>query len=226
MGDSGDAPNRAHPRAIASAYFPQRRHYWYARCKLASDPLYAGVGAALRGTTAPLLDLGCGIGLLAHTLRAQGFAGGYSGIDNDATKIAAARSAAVRAGLCDVAYDCIDLATAPFPPHRGSVALLDVLQFVPEPAATGLLERAAACIAPGARLIIRSGLAGDDARARFTRAVDVFSRAVGWMNAAPTHYPARAQLEALLQRCGLSAHFSPLGGRWFNNWLIVGERRR
>jgi SAM-dependent methyltransferase len=226
MADSADAPNRAHPRTIATAYLPQRRHYWYARCKLASDPLYAGVGGVLRGTTAPLLDLGCGIGLLAHTLRAQGFAGGYSGVDNDAKKIAAARSAAERAGLRGVRYDCVDLATEPFPPHRGSVALLDVLQFVPGPAATALVEGAAACIGPGARLVIRSGLAGGDARARFTRAVDVFSRAVGWMNAAPTHYPVRAQLEALLQRCGLVAQFSPLGGRCFNNWLIVGERRR
>jgi len=225
MPEWGDAVNRAHPRSIAEAYLPQRPHYWYARCKLASDPLYAGVGEALRETEAPLLDLGCGIGLLAHTLRAQGFAGGYGGIDNDANKIEAARSAATRAGLRDVRFHCVDLAGAPFPPHRGSVCLLDVLQFVPETAAAALVERAAACIEPGARLVIRSGLDGGDGRSRFTRAVDVFSRSIGWMNAAPKHYPTRAELESLLGRCGLSSRFTPLGGRWFNNWLIVAERR-
>jgi SAM-dependent methyltransferase len=213
------------PRHVAEAYRRRQHHYFYARGKLATDPLYAGVGAALSGTQAPLLDLGCGIGLLAHTLRAQEFAGDYLGVDNDAKKIAAARDAAERAGLRDVRYNCIDLATEPFPSHRGSVALLDVLQFVPEPAATELIELAAACIVPGARLVIRSGLENADARTRFTRAVDWMSRSVGWMNAAPTHYPTRAGLESLLARCGLRTRFAPLSGRLpFNNWLIVGEK--
>ena len=225
MREFGDGVNCAHPLSIARAYLPRYPLYWYARCKLASDPLYTGVGAVLRETRAPLLDLGCGIGLLAHTLRAQGFTEGYVGVDNDAKKIAAARVAAERAGLRDVRYNCLDLAAEPFPSHRGSVTLLDVLQFVAEPAATELVERAAACIVPGARLVIRSGLESADARTRFTRAVDWLSRGVGWMNAAPTHYPTRAGLESLLARCGLRARFAPLSGRLpFNNWLIVGER--
>src|SRR5689334_2354153 len=112
---------------IANNYLPQRTHYWYVRCKLASDLLYGGVGEALLDTHAPLLDLGCGIGLLAHTLRAQGFTGEYLGVDNDAQKISAARSAAASASLAHVQFECIDLAREEFPAHRGSVALLDVL---------------------------------------------------------------------------------------------------
>ncbi len=217
--------NHMPPRAIAGAYFPQRQYYWYARGKLAGDPLYTAVGQELRETDAPLLDLGCGIGLLAQTLRAQGYAGSYFGVDNDAAKIDAARSAAARANLADVRFECVDLANDAFPVHRGSVTLLDVLQFVPEPAATALIERAAACVAPGARLVIRSGLESADARTRFTRAVDWLSREVGWMNAAPKRYPTRAGLETVLARCGLRTRFAPLSGRLpFNNWLIVGER--
>ncbi|HEX7915061.1 class I SAM-dependent methyltransferase [Rudaea sp.] len=205
--------------------FAEPSHYWYARCKLATDPLYAAVGDALRETIAPLLDLGCGIGLLAHTLRARGFAGSYAGIDNDANKIAAARAAAEHADLDDVRFACVDLTRETFPAHRGSVALLDVLQYLPPQAADELIERAAACIVPGARLVIRSGLDDADARTRFTRAMDVFSRGIGWMNTAPKRYPTRAGLEALLARCGLSASFAPLSGRLpFNNWLIVAER--
>ncbi|MBS0582374.1 MAG: methyltransferase domain-containing protein [Proteobacteria bacterium] len=226
MKESGDAGRPEHPRSIAGAYLPARQHYWYTRCKLASDPLYADVGMALRETSAPLLDLGCGIGLLAHTLRAQGFAGGYLGVDNDAGKIAAARAAAERAGLRETRYDCIDLADGAFPAHRGSVALLDVLQYLPVQAATALVEHAAACVVRGARLVIRSGLDDADARTRFTRAMDVFSRRIGWMNTAPKRYPTRAELAALLARCGLRARFTPPGGRLpFNNWLIVGERQ-
>ena len=62
---------------IARAFLPPRWHgnryfYYYTRAKLRTDPLYPGVLDALRGTTAPVLDLGCGIGLLAHALRAVG----------------------------------------------------------------------------------------------------------------------------------------------------------
>ena len=100
-----------------------------------------------------------------------------------------------------------------------------MLQYVPAQTAAELIERAAACIEPGSRLVIRSGLDGGGTRARFTRAVDVFARGIGWMNAAPQHYPSQSGLGALLKRCGLRARFSRLSG-WlpFNNWLIVGER--
>jgi SAM-dependent methyltransferase len=210
---------------IATAYLPQRTHYWYSRCKLATDPLYLGAGAALRETTAPLLDLGCGIGLLAHALRAQGFAAAYRGVDNDGTKIASAREAALRAGLADARFDVVDLAHDDFPAHRGSVALLDVLQFVSEKAGQNLLARAAESVVAGGLLLIRSGLEAPGARMRFTRAVDSGSRKIGWMNAEPHRYPTREALEALLARHGLRAQFSPLTGILpFNNWLIVARR--
>ena len=78
-----------HARAIATAFAPEhplgnRWDYFYSRSKLGSDPLYPGVCEALRGTTAPLLDLGCGLGLLAHALRADGIDIAYRGVDNDA----------------------------------------------------------------------------------------------------------------------------------------------
>jgi 2-polyprenyl-3-methyl-5-hydroxy-6-metoxy-1,4-benzoquinol methylase len=210
---------------IARHFQIERRHYWYARCKLASDPLYAGVGEALRGTMQPLLDLGCGIGLLAHTLRADGFLSAYRGIDNDEAKIAAARAAAEDARFTQVQFDCVDLAAAPFPVHRGSVALLDVLQFLPRDVAWDLIDRVTACITPGARLVIRTGLDRAGARMRFTRAVDTFARAAGWMNTAAYWYPTREELTSVLRDRGLQATFSPTHG-WLplNNWLIVAKR--
>lgn len=213
------------PALIARHYQLERGHYWYARCKLASDPLYACVVDALRDTTQPLLDLGCGIGLLAQTLRARGVAAPYRGFDNDAAKIAAARAAAQDAGLAQVQFDCIDLAVAPLPAHHGSVALLDVLQFLPRDAALGLLDRAAQCITPDARLLIRTGLDRPGLRMRFTRAVDTFARAAGWMNTGAHWYPAREELGNLLLDRGLQATFASTRG-WlpFDNWLIVAAR--
>jgi SAM-dependent methyltransferase len=215
--------DRATRRAIAGAFLPSRWHYHYAASKLASDPLYGGVVGALRGTRAPLLDLGCGIGLLAHVLAAAEPGLAYTGVDNDAGKIAQAQAAAARAGLARAGFACVDLARA-FPDHRGSVAVLDVLQFLPAVAQSPLLARAAACLTPDARLVIRTGLADGNWRSRVTRGVDRLSRALRWMNAGPDRYPSRDGLAAELAGLGLDSVFAPLWGRTpFNNWLVVAS---
>jgi SAM-dependent methyltransferase len=216
-------------RAIADAYRPGHvlGNYWdycYTRAKLGSDPLYPGVCAALRDTSAPLLDLGCGLGLLAHALRAQGIALPYRGVDNDAGKIARARRSASRAGLPDVDFATIDL-TREYPAHRGSVALLDVLQFIAPDAQARALDAAVAMLVPGAKLVIRTGLADGSKRAHVTRAVDVFSRVLGWMNAGPSRYPDADDLRARFAAAGLQVEFTPLyGSTPFNNWRVVATK--
>jgi 2-polyprenyl-3-methyl-5-hydroxy-6-metoxy-1,4-benzoquinol methylase len=233
MNDAGHVATRPLPReqvrAIAQAFWPQRLRegfwdYYYSRAKLGSDPLYPGVCAALRGTTAPVLDMGCGLGLLAHALRAQNLALPYRGVDNDAGKIARARRAAARAQLSDVGFDTVDLANEQ-PEHRGSVVLLDVLQFISPQAQARTLETAVAMLVPGAKLVIRTGLADGSNRARVTRAVDVFSRALGWMNAGPSRYPDAGELRARFEAAGLQVEFMPLYGKTpFNNWRVVATK--
>ena len=219
---------REQVRAIAAAFLPQRAwggywNYWYTRTKLGSDPLYPGVCDALRDTTAPVLDLGCGLGLLAHALRAQGIAVPYRGVDNDAAKVARGRRAAADAGLAEVAFDTVDL-TREYPQHRGSVTLLDVLQFIPPEAQTRALDAAIAMLVPGAKLVIRTGLADGSRRARVTRAVDVMSRLLGWMNAGPSRYPDAGELRASFDAAGLKSEFTPLyGDTPFNNWRVVAS---
>lgn len=231
---AGDAATRPlageQARAIASAFLPRhplgnRWDYFYSRSKLGSDPLYPGVAAALRGTDAPLLDMGCGLGLLAHTLRADGIHLPYRGVDSDAGKIARAGRAASSAGLDDARFEMVDLARV-LPVHRGSVAILDVLQFIPPDAQARLLDAAIAMLTPGARLVIRTGLDDGTGRARITLAVDTFSRVLGWMNATPRYYPAREDLLARLRAAGLDVDMTALYGNTpFNNWRVVAVRR-
>ena len=215
--------------AIARAFLPSPRsfdryHYYYVRGKLASDPLYPAAVAALRGCDAPLLDLGCGIGLLAHALRADGQSMRYSGVDFDPGKIAIANAAAQRANLADAAFATCDLLRE-CPAHRGSVALLDVLQYLPGDAQERLLDDAASMLGPGSKLVIRSGLHDDSARSRTTGVADRLANAIGWMRSAPLRYPTRDWFERRLADAGLSAEFRPLHGRTpFNNWLIVATR--
>lgn len=219
---------------ISAAFGPERWYgnRWdlhYTRAKLGSDPLYPGVCAALRGSEAPVLDLGCGLGLLAHALRADGQEMDYRGIDLDAAKITRARRAARRAGLRGAGFEAQDLADPGFDlaslGHRGNVAVLDVLQFVPAAGQQRLLQKVAAMLAPGSRLVIRTGLADGSRRARITRAVDVFSRVVGWMGATPGEYPDPGMLRGTFDAAGLQSRFTPLYGRTpFNNWLVVATR--
>ncbi len=226
---SATALDGASARRIARAFAParwygSRMHYFYARTKLGTDPLYPGIVAALRGTSAPLLDLGCGIGLLAHALRDAGLALPYRGVDSDAGKIGRARAASANAGLRDARFDVVDLAEA-IPAHAGSVALLDVLQFVPPAAQDGILDAAIARLTPGARLLLRTGLDDGSLRARTTRRIDTISRTLRWMNAGPQRYPDAASLRARFDAAGLQSEFTPLYGRTpFNNWRVVATK--
>lgn len=214
---------------IARAFLPSsalgsRWDYHYTRMKLASDPLYPGVADALRETTAPLLDLGCGLGLLAHTLRAAGLAMPYRGVDVDARKIAKATQVAASAGLQDVGFETVDL-TRTMPTHSGSVAILDVLQYVDTGAQLAILDAAAAMLAPGGRLVIRTGLEDGSRRLRVTRAADAFGRMVGWMYSRPRRYPSEELLRDRLSAAGLLCEFVPLyGDTPFNNWRVVARR--
>lgn len=212
------------PGQIAKNYLPQRSHYYYARIKLATDPLYRVAGAALAGNDHPLLDIGCGIGLLAHALRAQGCGAPYNGVDIDSAKIASAKAAAERGALKAVNFSELDLSQG-FPAHQGSVALLDIVQFLEPEAQDFLLESAIGCLAPGAMLIMRTGLARPGWRLGFTRGVDRLARFVRWMNVGPNAYPMRDALEQRFTRHGLQATFQPLTG-WlpFENWLITAHR--
>ncbi|MDG2525904.1 methyltransferase [Stenotrophomonas sp. HITSZ_GD] len=220
---------REHARAIARAFLPARRwgnryDYHYVQAKLRSDPLYPGVIAILRDTPWPVLDLGCGLGLLAHALRAARHAPAYLGVDIDTAKLARAERAAGVAALRQVAFAPLDL-TGQLPPHAGSVALLDVLQYLPAKRQQALLANAAARLAAGAPLVIRTPLAGDHSRGRLTRIADRLGHLSGWMRTAPRDYPSREGLLAALSSLGLRGECTPLYGTTpFNNWLVVARR--
>lgn len=215
-------------RRIASAYLPDnplaRWDYYYARSKLGSDPLYAGTLDALRGSCAPLMDLGCGLGLLAHALHHDGQSLDYYGVDNDAPKIRRAKRAAAKAGLARTRFEVVDLAQG-LPQHSGSVAILDVLQYLSADAQRGLVDRVIAMLTPGARLVIRTGLDDGTRRGNTSRITDRLAHFAGWMQSIPKTYPVADTLRAQLEGAGLAVSFSPLyGDTPFNNWMVVAQR--
>jgi SAM-dependent methyltransferase len=226
---SGEPLPREQATVIARAFLPPYRvlnrwDYHYIRSKLSTDPLYPGVLGALRGSTAPLLDLGCGLGLLAHALRHDGQSMPYHGVDNDADKIARATAAADRTELASTRFAYVDLAHH-LPEHAGSVANLDVQQYLPAPAQRHQLENVIAKLTPGARLVIRTGLVDGSRRGLVSRIGDRAANLIGWMQSTPRCYPSADGLRAILEGAGLQMAIEPLWGRTpFNNWLVVAQR--
>jgi 2-polyprenyl-3-methyl-5-hydroxy-6-metoxy-1,4-benzoquinol methylase len=83
-------------RDRVASLFDTRFLQYYTRGKLSRDPVYDAVIARLRGSTLPLLDVGCGAGIFAFYLRECGLEMPLTGIDHDAKKIAVANTVASR----------------------------------------------------------------------------------------------------------------------------------
>lgn len=204
--------------------FPGSNARWYVASKVASDPLYPAVLKVLQPTSAPLLDLGCGMGVLSFYLRAHGFLNRIHGIDYDPRKIEAAHYVLPQTGDQDLTFAQGD-ARQGLPEHEGSVTILDILQYFPPDAQAQLLTEAASRISQDGVLVIRSGLETPGWRFGVTRFMDRMANLVNWMQDLPVHYPTPQSLTTTLEAAGLSGTLTPLHGRTpFNNWLAVYRR--
>ena len=138
----------------------------------------AAVAPLLGDSPRPLLDIGCGLGLLGQYLRECGIDNPYRGIDVDAAKIEIARAASRAGGLdLDLAAGSVDA----LPPFSGDVALLDVLHYLPSAEQQRALADAASRVGKGGMLVIRNVLRDRSWRFRATVLEERFSRALGWM---------------------------------------------
>lgn len=204
-----------------AARFRRPWHRDYARAKLRIDPVYAAAAAALGGSGTPLLDIGCGLGLLGCYLRERGFRGDYLGLDFDSGKINAARTA--MPPYERFAFE--EGAAQSLPPFSGHVALIDVLHYLGRDEQQALLREAAARVACGGNLIMRSVLRDRGWRFRATVAEEFLLHATRWMRSPARHYPSREEIEEPLRAAGLETDVRPLWGNTpFNSFVVVARR--
>jgi SAM-dependent methyltransferase len=197
---------------------------YYTLSKLKTDPIYAGVFRELEERRAPLLDIGCGMGLLAFYLRERGWQGAVEGLDYDERKIDAGRRMVAAGGYRGISLSMGDARTD-LPEHRGDVTVLDILQFFARDEQQRLLRAAASRVAPGGKFIIRSGLRERNLRFFITQFMDFVARGTFWMKSAPVHYPTAALFRETLEPEGFSVSLAPLWGKTpFNNYLVVARR--
>lgn len=217
--------DRATRNAIASHY-SHRSHRLHARWKLANDPAYAATADLLRPCALPLLDIGCGIGLLGQYLHAVGALAHYVGVDHDAHKIESAQEATRHGGFEQtMQLSCTDIAT--LPPIHGHVALIDVLHYLPADRQLPLLQAATTHLAPHGVLVIRNVLCEPNWRFHATRLEEFFLYASGWISGGAQHYPTIDELRMPLEAAGLEVRITTLYGHTpYNSYLIVARQHR
>lgn len=203
---------------IAASFGPRALRE-YVRWKVRANPAYDAVAERLRGRTNPVVNIGCGIGLLAHFLRASGIEVPIDGVNFDARKIAAAREAA--AGLAGVTFARGD-ARQPFPAGR-DVIMLDILHYFSPGDQQRILANAAAAVPAGGIVLIREGLRDSSWRYALTWFVNGAARLFRWMKAERLHFPTRDEITAAFP--GFQAEITPLWGKTpYNGYLFVFRR--
>ena len=186
--------------SIASRY-PTRFLRTYVRWKIRTDPVYDAVFERLRGTEAPLLDVGCGIGILALYLRARGFTAAIRGIDHDARKVAIA-SRVVSDATFEVADARRVIGAAP------TIVLLDLLHYFRAEEQARILDAAAKS---ATTVIVRDAVRDGSLRYRVTYLQETFSRAVRWLRAERLHFPTGDEITRPFGK--FDAEVVPLYGR-------------
>lgn len=196
----------------------------YARLKLRYDAIYSTVAELLVDADVPVLDIGCGIGLLGLHLRSRGFNRHYIGIDCDAAKITRARHSVDEQAtlLTFETRDAIVL-----PSFSGSVVMLDVLHYLDHAHQRALLRSAARRVARDGVLIVRTALQEPTWRYRATLLEERLLRGCRWMHKPARHFPRREEIESTLDELGMQVTIKPLWGHTpFASFLVVATPPR
>jgi SAM-dependent methyltransferase len=195
----------------------------YARWKLRSDPIFLAAFELLRESSTPLLDAGCGVGLLAFYLRERNFLPPISGLDRDSRKIE--RANAVKSGVYHD-LDFIEQDVCDPIAQTGNIVLFDLLHYLCPNEQASLLSRLAARVAPGGLLVIRDCPRDGSPRFWLTHLAERFAQATTWNIRVPLHFPTREKIFAAFDQERFSNTVAPLWGRTpFNNHLFIFRRR-
>jgi 2-polyprenyl-3-methyl-5-hydroxy-6-metoxy-1,4-benzoquinol methylase len=195
----------------------------YVRNKLRSDRIYPEAYDLLGHSAEPILDIGCGMGLLAFYLRERAFAQPILGLDLDARKIGRGATIAARS-YRDVELRFQDV-EEDVPDFRGNVALFDVLHYLPQPGQTALLARLAERVAPGGLLIIRDSLREMRPRYWLTWLAEKFAQTISWNIDVALHFPSRASIDDVFDGREFERQSRPLwGASPFNNHIFIFRR--
>lgn len=194
----------------------------YSRGKTRWDPAYPAVASMLGPSSLPILDIGCGIGLLAAFLRESGLTSPITGIEPDVEKVSLASDlvASRYPGLAFVVGDARAL-----PAFSGNLVLLDILHYMAPPEQQLVLQAVASRIAPGGCALIRTTFRDRSWRYFATLAEEAVVRSTGWIRGGRCHFPSRTEVETAFPKNIFRVRTRPLWGKTPFNSHIVKIRR-
>jgi SAM-dependent methyltransferase len=229
-------PAALHDAARAPYRRCGRFTYEFAGHKIASDPVYSAIltRGLLQGRQR-ILDLGCGLGLLAATLRAAQHcsrrgewpaswpqapcAASIRGIELKTAAVERAQQAL--GSLADIVQG--DIRVADFG-TADAVVILDVLHYIEADAHRALLERVHQTLHPAGLLLLRVGDAAAGLRFRISQCVDytvMLARGCGFRR---LYCRSVAQWCALLRQCGFETRVMSMSeGTPFANVMLCGR---
>lgn len=219
------AAGSAHEDACArvAARFSERWLRLYAGRKLRGDPIYSAAFELFRNSRRPLIDVGCGVGLLAFYLRERNFVAPISGFDADGRKVARARAIA-QGAYPDLHFFEHDVCE-PIG-QTGNIVLFDLLHYLRPNDQARLLNHLAARVAPDGILVIRDCPRDRNARYWLTNLAERFAQTITWNMKTRLHFPTREQIIAPFAEENFFRTVAPLWGRTpFNNHLFIFRRR-
>jgi 2-polyprenyl-3-methyl-5-hydroxy-6-metoxy-1,4-benzoquinol methylase len=195
----------------------------YVASKLRTDPVYAAVYELTRASAEPLLDVGCGLGLLAFYLRERGFQNPIIGLDRDPRKIREANR------IAEAFYEDLDFREQDLreqlPPFAGIITVLDVLHYLAPSEQKNLLGRFVERVAPGAILVLRDCPRDSGLRYWLTYLAEKFAQAISWNMAVPLHFPSGESIFENFPPNEFTRNSHPLWGATpFNNHLFTFRR--
>jgi SAM-dependent methyltransferase len=212
--------------------------YEFARGKLAGDPAYRAIleRGLLQGRR-QLLDLGCGLGLLAALLRAaercsqdgrwpSGWPAPPRGMSIRGIELMPRTVERARRAL-GAAAEIVqgDIRVAAFG-AADAVVILDVLHYIEAGAHRALLHRVHHALPPAGLLLVRIGDAAGGLRFRVGQCWDqavMFGRGRGWMR---LHCRSLGEWRALLLECGFDSQVISMSeGTPFANVLLCARPR-
>lgn len=210
-------------RRAAECFRDSRFLHGYAKGKAGWDPAYPAVAEILSKSPHPVLDIGCGVGLLAAYLRESGCRQPLLGIEPDAAKVAMA------AARVASAYPALEFRTGDarsLPEFSGDVVMLDVLHYMDPAAQLAVLQQIAPRIAPGGCALIRTTFRDRSWRYYATLFEEAIVRVTGWIRGGRCLFPTRENVTAPFAGPEWDVHVRPMWGRTpFNSHLVEIRRK-
>ncbi len=210
----------------------ERMRFHQIRGKLLADPapkLVADLASNTPLALGRVLDIGAGRGQLGLFLLELGRAAGVRGVDWDSAKIEdAVRAAGAHGGgpKANAEFAAADVRRVPFDP-ADTVLLIDILHYFLPAEQDALLDRAAAAVLPGGRILVREAEAGRGVRSWTTWLEERLATALRVHCGERVHFRRAPEIVNRLERAGLECEVREAWGHTpFSNVLVIGRRQK